>query len=591
VNRSTDRESPGHDPSSPAASRLSGSLQAGLARPWPAIESSASRACAFTLIALGALVRLLYVFHHRINADESQHLHVAWAWTRGLLPYRDVFDNHSPLFSMLMAPLVALVGERADVVMIMRLAMIPIVAAAMAALWVISRRLYGATTAAWAVAIAAIFPDYLRGSVEYRTDQLWSTLWLWSLVALVGGPLSVARSFVTGLLVGTALATSMKTLATGTGLAMALIAVALVSSWRPSLRWIAPRFTAAIAGALVVPALLVAYFASRGALAAMHDQTISFNVVPGLGLWSSAPWRGWLFVPCVALCVWLAHRVVRGAPGLGTGRRRAAVLLGGGLYWAVVETLWPLVTRENLLPVYPVAALALAVIALALGDRAARSTPDPGIGRLAAIGVPAVVVVALITTLVSWEPPWRDGTVTQREVLAQVLRLTHPGELVMDTRYESVFRSRPSRLLLEQITAYRLATGSMADDIEQRMIATATPVVRDDLGFFPEAVQRFIVANYLPVGQWRAAGLRLDRAERPDGPRPFPLQIPGRYAVVTARGPARGTLDGSPIRESSFLAAGPHVYLPAPGEGTAFLLWAAAVERGFVPVALREERP
>jgi len=62
-------------------------------------------------------------------------------------------------------------------------------------------------------------------------------------------------------------------------------------------------------------------------------------------------------------------------------------------------------------------------------------------------------------------------------MLAEVLRLTRPGEPVMDTRYDSVFRPRPTRLLLEDITLYRLRTGSMTDDIRQRMIATATPVV------------------------------------------------------------------------------------------------------------------
>ena len=37
-----------------------------------------------------------YVLHHRVNTDEPQHLHVAWSVAQGLLPYRDVFDNHSP---------------------------------------------------------------------------------------------------------------------------------------------------------------------------------------------------------------------------------------------------------------------------------------------------------------------------------------------------------------------------------------------------------------------------------------------------------------------------------------------------------------
>ena len=39
--------------------------------------------------AIGALcaiaLRVALVFRYRIDSDETQHLHVVWAWTRGLL--------------------------------------------------------------------------------------------------------------------------------------------------------------------------------------------------------------------------------------------------------------------------------------------------------------------------------------------------------------------------------------------------------------------------------------------------------------------------------------------------------------------------
>jgi hypothetical protein len=588
LQRQQDRDSPGRDPAPAATPGLPGDARSGsLARPAPP-GPGAGRSVAIALIALGAALRLLYVFHHVVNTDEPQHLHVAWAWTQGLLPYRDVFDNHSPLFSMAMAPLLARVGERADVVVVMRLAMIPFAVAALVATWVIARRLFGATTAWWAVAMAMVFPDYVRASVEYRTDQMWAALWLWSLAAMVVGPPGVARSFASGLLMGIALSTSMKTVATGAGLAAAAIAVALVSSWRRPPGWIAPRFLAALAGGLAVPALLVAWFASHGALAPMREQTTSYNVVSGLGLWSAAPWRAWLIVPCLPLSAWVAGRIVRGAPEVATGRRRAVVLVAGALYWVLVETVWPLVTRQDYLPAYQIAALALAAAAVALGARAARGADA---GRLAPIGVPAAIVVVLMALLLAWEPPWPDATGTQRATLGEVLRLTHPGERVMDRRGESIFRPRPSPLVMEEITLHRIATGRAADDIVARMSATATAVAPGDLEFFPANVQRFIASNYVPVGRWRAAGLRLVRANRRDGPRPVSLSIAGRYAAITAGGPARGTLDGSPIGPSRFLAAGPHEYVPAPGEGTVVLLWADAVERGFAPVAIREGRP
>ena len=50
------------------------------------------------LFALTLLLRSFYVFRHGFDSDEWQHLHVVWAATRGLTQYRDVFDNHAPLF-------------------------------------------------------------------------------------------------------------------------------------------------------------------------------------------------------------------------------------------------------------------------------------------------------------------------------------------------------------------------------------------------------------------------------------------------------------------------------------------------------------
>ena len=70
---------------------------------------------ALALIAL-AVLRWFSVTSHRWNSDESQHLHVVWAWTVGKLQYLDIFDNHTPLFHILNAPLLKWLGERADII-------------------------------------------------------------------------------------------------------------------------------------------------------------------------------------------------------------------------------------------------------------------------------------------------------------------------------------------------------------------------------------------------------------------------------------------------------------------------------------------
>ena len=49
---------------------------------------------------------------------------IAWGWTAGLVQYRDIFDNHSPLFHLATAPLLALAGERPDILFTMRAPML-----------------------------------------------------------------------------------------------------------------------------------------------------------------------------------------------------------------------------------------------------------------------------------------------------------------------------------------------------------------------------------------------------------------------------------------------------------------------------------
>ena len=123
------------------------------------VPRGAGNALALILIAAGIAVRVLAILHQRVNSDEPQHLHVAWGWTQGLLPYRDVFDNHSPLFSLLMSPWLQLAGERPDIVVVMRLAVVPFALIALGATWIIARRLFSPRVALWAVALAAVNPE------------------------------------------------------------------------------------------------------------------------------------------------------------------------------------------------------------------------------------------------------------------------------------------------------------------------------------------------------------------------------------------------------------------------------------------------
>jgi len=49
---------------------------------------------------------------YKFATDESQHMHVISAWARSFVQYREVFDDHMPLFQIMFARIFGLIGDR-----------------------------------------------------------------------------------------------------------------------------------------------------------------------------------------------------------------------------------------------------------------------------------------------------------------------------------------------------------------------------------------------------------------------------------------------------------------------------------------------
>src|SRR5439155_7125573 len=176
---------------------------------WPELPE---RLVLSVLFGLALLLRLFYVFRHDFDSDEWQHLHVVWAWTRGLLQYRDVFDNHMPLFHMLSAPLLARIGETPAILYDMRLAMLPFVLVAVWGTYGIGSRILGRRAGLRAAALLALIPNFFLRSIEYRPDILQTMFWILALLVLLGGAIGRRRSLATGLLLGLAAGASLKSI-------------------------------------------------------------------------------------------------------------------------------------------------------------------------------------------------------------------------------------------------------------------------------------------------------------------------------------------------------------------------------------------
>src|ERR1700730_1266771 len=165
---------------------------------------------AAVLFTLLVALSIANVLHRDFNSDEPQHAHVIWGWTHGLVQYRDLFDNHMPLFHLLFAPLFALIGERATILFWMRFLLLPAYFVAAWCTYQIGTRLFSRRAGIWAVIAVGFYGDYHFFFFEFRTDNLWTSIWLLCVLALVGGAITFRRWLVAGLLLGLCFGVSMK---------------------------------------------------------------------------------------------------------------------------------------------------------------------------------------------------------------------------------------------------------------------------------------------------------------------------------------------------------------------------------------------
>lgn len=521
-------------------------------------------------------LRVLWLGAYPLDSDEPQHAHVAWSLATGGVPYRDAFDNHGPLFGLLYARYMHWLGPRADILWWLRLAVIPWYALALFCSWSLARRVYPARVAAAAVLLAALVQVFFVKMGEFRTDDLWTALWLASLALVVGARPSAWRAFLAGLCLGAALSVSQKTLPL---LATALAAGAAIRLGRPTTRaaWLAPA-GAAIAGFVAVPLAMAAWLAWRHALGPAYYGMVAYGLAPGGG--PSHLWRQIAYVVAAAVPIGTTVATVRRDATMDVAARwRRFLGLQALLYVLLIWVAWPLSTPQDFLPVIPTTVLFLT------GAVAAR----PGVQRLGPRRATAWVMslAALeLALLLHHAPPWRDALAGERSLLTVVLRCTSPSDPVMDAKSGAIFRGRPYYPVLESLELRRLRHGLVPDGIVGALVSRDTKVVVPER--LPPVDRAFVGRNYLAgTGGVYMAGRMLPAT---GSARRTTIQLPGVYVLNDGVRPARASVDGGPPASRWDLGAGAHrLVVPVPGD--LFLTWGRAWACGWRPEPLPRPRP
>jgi hypothetical protein len=467
---------------------------------------------------------------------------VVWGWANGLLQYRDVFDNHMPLFQILFAPLLRVVGERSDALIAMRLAMLPLYAAMVALTFRIATSCYPRRIAIWSTIIAALFPMFLLCTVEFRTDDLWTVFWLASIATLVCAPLTTLRVATGGLFLGLAAAVSAKT-------TLLLLSVAIGALY--AFRVFRVRYVAAfLTGVILPPAAIASYFALRGAWNPFVYGVITHNFVQHQHV-------GRLIV-FPALLIGFAFLARRAAET----PQQVFLFVTAHFYGAAMYCLWPLVEREHWLPYFPLAAITLVPMFFTY--------------RRVMIIVFAEIILAFgIGNL------HHDETREGLQLIEQTLRLTRPGEFVMDLKGETAFRPRAFYYVLEPMTKHRIRDGRIRDTIVADMLRTRTMVVGRDLHGFPRAARNFVRKNFVSIGEVRVPGRILSL-----GQTTFNIDVPADYEIIGRREVFTGMLDGRAYDGSRPLASGVHSLSAVSSDAAFALLWSRAADRGYSPFGI-----
>ncbi len=528
----------------------------------------------FAALLLAALIlKAGYVEHRTFSSDESQHLHVVWGWTQGMVQYRDYFDNHAPLFHLLLAPVLKTLGERADILHWMRVAMLPLWALSCGAVGWLGTRLYSSRAGLFAFLLAAACPPLLLYGSEFRADILWAALWLVTAAVALSGSFSKRRALATGLLLGACFGTSMKT---SLLLCSALSAFGLLLAlMRPAQRqaWLAGgwgRLGALGAGLAVVPLAILGGFAAAGALPSLIYCVFTHNIGGPAHPRSLYTWLLALALTLAAAGFASLGRSLLNRQVDADWRRNARVsllLLTPLFYHLYLAAFWPLVTRQDYLPCLPLLAVPLA------GLLAMRKTGLPLAGA-------AVALEMAMAFLIS--KPFHAQRQDEELLIRDVLTLTRPGDPVMDQKGETVFRPRPFYYCLESITAWKITKGLIPNTITDQMTVARTLVCVAP-NKFPVEAREWIERHYLPVTpKLCVAGCRIPAGEG-DTPRTFELPVSAHYQLEDAEGPATALVDGSLASGPVYLTAGTHS-LVGKDRRPLTLIWARALEKGFKPL-------
>ncbi len=548
------------------------------------------------LLGLGLTARWNLRRTQPLDFDEFQHLHAAWCWTQGLMPYHDFWDNHPPLLQVILACLQPIGGETVETIFLARLAMFAAALGVFGVTFGLARAAFDSATGLAAVALLACVQVFTDKTVEVRPDTgliLFSVLAVWLLLrALQTESLRTAFAFcaAAGLAFGLATLFSTKSMMLAVALLVALTALAVrrrhalrlrvrpetlvfqpARGLKPAARWVSGRTLKAVFGGAglfalgfltaVLPCCI--FLAIRDGLGDMLRFTI-IDTVCCPERFSAMRWLRPTWSTPLAVILSLGMLLILIEQFRKPPHRDASFVLL--TLTAVLVVQFALVMPA---PYAQSVCLSVAFLVIPAGWllRSAigwitdprRSTAHALCGGAAAL---AIVLAGPADSLLHSRLSHQGDAAELKRQLAEtrrVLDLTGPNDAVFGESPVAIFRRHACfhpALTYAALQRYRRgdARTSIAEDLRRygcTLIVESYPPRP-----IPEGDRAFIRDHFVPSGpSVRVPGQQYSLAQLSDGPVTFDAVAAGVYqveATVAVR------VDGHPAAAEVFLDAGSH---------------------------------
>jgi hypothetical protein len=334
----------------------------------------------------------------------------------------------------------------------------------------------------------------------------------------------------------------------------------------------------ALAGFSILALSILCVFIALGAGPAMYRCTIEHNLGGDTVDFLHRLLKGfrdprfWFFLPALYF-VWFA---------LGQRSRSehhfrvAFVVLFVGFYPLLLFGGSPVITRQDFLPYYPLLFTCLSPLALSLWRRLPQPIASSHLAALVCFAILFLVEVGWITDILLRK---RSPDPIAADRIGEVLRLTKPGETVLDPKGDVVLRPRPIYDVLELFTMEQYRSDLLTDRIPEQLVAHHTMVaVRSDR--YPERTRRFLQENYLWSGRLLIAGL--EAHENAGGSFQFHLALGGSYVFLSNGHLLSGKLNGVPVSGKAEMQPGHFEFVPDTADWPVTIQWERAYQAGII---------